>query len=142
MTERCEVIILGCVAQKRQRRAPAAELYDSQLWRARKRYAEEDGRPWLILSAQHGLVRPTDWLAPYEWTMRDWKRYPRELRELVRRNERELAAFGFRTVELHAGKPYVQLLGVGPVLIDCPLAGLGIGEQLGWYRERRQAVAS
>ena len=51
-------VLLGCVSQKRDSPAPAKDLYRSQLWRRRRAYAEASGRPWMILSALHGLVDP------------------------------------------------------------------------------------
>src|SRR5512133_3761902 len=60
------VILLGCVKRKRATRPPARDLYISPLWRARRRYADASGLPWLILSAQHGLVDPDEVLEPYD----------------------------------------------------------------------------
>jgi hypothetical protein len=39
------VILLGCVKQKLDHRAPAKELYRSPLWKARRGYAEASGLP-------------------------------------------------------------------------------------------------
>lgn len=60
------VILLGCVKQKRERRAPARHLYISALWRGRRAYAEAGGQEWLILSAKHGLLDPDQIVAPYD----------------------------------------------------------------------------
>lgn len=60
------VVLLGCVKTKLDRRAPAKDLYCSRLWVWRRAYAEANGRPWLILSAMHGLVEPEAQLDPYD----------------------------------------------------------------------------
>ena len=39
---------------------PACEAYTSPLHLAAQRYARATGRPWFILSALHGLLRPDD----------------------------------------------------------------------------------
>jgi hypothetical protein len=46
--------------------APAKDLYISDLWHKRRVYSESTGQPWMILSAEHGLVDPDQTLEPYD----------------------------------------------------------------------------
>lgn len=124
----------------------AADLYmASQLFRGRRRYAEATGTPWAILSALHGVVTPERGLAPYD--------FPIQRRRLVQpvgwaigcvQDCYSLAGrqLGDRlTVEIHAGRPYVELLergryhaGATLLRFTHPVRGLQIGQQLAFYR--------
>lgn len=62
-----EIVLVGCTKTKRDSPALARDLYDeSPLFRKRKVLARRRGQEWAILSAEHGLVRPGDWLEPYD----------------------------------------------------------------------------
>ena len=65
------VIVVACGSAKANQTRPAAELYTGSLFRAARRAAEADGRGWLICSAEHGLVPPTQVLDPYERALTD-----------------------------------------------------------------------
>ena len=60
------VLLVSCSKSKLDHPAAAKELYTSPLFRHARHYAEGLGAPWFILSAEHGLVAPDEWLAPYE----------------------------------------------------------------------------
>jgi len=134
------VILVGCVKLKLDRPAPAKNLYCSPLWRHRRRYAEASGRPWLILSARHGLIDPDRRIAPYDLALgqltaaqrREWgERVARQLEE-------KLGPIAGTTFELHAGAVYRRAIEPGIAerggVVTAPLARLGQGEQLAWYR--------
>ncbi len=53
-----DVVLVGCVKSKRSHGAPAEDLYTSDYFAKMRAYAEHTGRPWFILSAEHGLKRP------------------------------------------------------------------------------------
>jgi hypothetical protein len=139
-TDGTRVILLGCVKQKHDHQAAAKDLYRSRLWTARRGYAEASGRPWLILSAKHGLLDPDARVSPYDVELRtlnaterrDWGE--RTVREL----EQRLGPLSGMTFEVHAGAAY--RLAIEPGLerldanLDAPLARLSIGRQPAWYR--------
>jgi hypothetical protein len=58
------VYLVSCVARKRHVAAPAKDLYLSVWFRKARAYVESFGCPWFILSAERGLVRPDQILAP------------------------------------------------------------------------------
>lgn len=60
------VVLVGCVKTKVGHGAPAKDLYVSDYFAKMRAYAEASGLPWFILSAEHGLVSPDEWLEPYE----------------------------------------------------------------------------
>lgn len=140
---RPDLIVLGCVAGKGRQAAPARDLYTSQLWQARRGYADATGCPWQIFSAAHGLILPTLVIEPYEQTFKDRKW--RNWRAVVSARAADtIRLAGATRVELHAGEDYlVDLL---PELarrgIEAtrPVQGLGIGEQLRWYAERTREL--
>jgi hypothetical protein len=134
-----DIVLVGCVKTKLPTAAPADELYTSPLFRKRRRYAEAAGRPWFILSALHGLVRPDLVLEPYDMYLagqpvtyrRQWAL--RVVSDLI-------AAVGpleGRTIELHAGASYVEplepLLAAAGADVRVPLRGLNQGQHLAWY---------
>ncbi|QGF22599.1 DUF6884 domain-containing protein [Raineyella fluvialis] len=58
--------LVSCGKAKRSAPSAAADLYTSDSFRKRRAIAEDAGRAWFILSAQHGLVPPDEVLAPYD----------------------------------------------------------------------------
>jgi hypothetical protein len=137
---RTRVVLLACVSGKRAHPAPAQDLYVSAWFVKARSFAMASGRPWFILSAMHGLVRPGEILAPYEASLnampvaqrRAWaERVATKLHE---------AAPGLACATLLAGARYRELLqphlaGRG-VTVEVPMAGLRIGEQLRWLNRR------
>lgn len=134
-----DIVLIGCVKSKRPVAAEARDLYTSDYFLKMRRYAETSGLPWYILSAEHGLVAPTDWLEPYERylpdTSRDYRRaWGQKVGEQL---ERAVGSLSGKLVEVHAGSAYVEAL--APVLrslgadLHDRLEGLSIGRRLSWY---------
>jgi hypothetical protein len=61
-----DLVLVSCVKEKGAVPAFARDLYVSTLFRTMRAYAESAECPWFILSAEHGLVTPEEWLAPYD----------------------------------------------------------------------------
>jgi uncharacterized HhH-GPD family protein len=149
------VVLVGCVKTKALEASPARDLYLSPLFERRRRYAESSGRPWYILSAEHGLLDPGSLIEPYDVYLADQSAdYRRAWGEWV---AAKLARVHGLTdglaIEVHAGAAYVEAIDEplrrhGAVLLT-PLAGLRRGEQLSWYdgsgeeiRSQEQALPS
>lgn len=134
-TRPCAVLV-ACCGRKLPHAAPAQELYQSDLFRKARAYAERAGR-WLILSAEHGVVAPDDVLAPYDRTLDGMSRAERlQWAERVRRR-------------LSPAEHYVVLAGekycgwIDPSFsVERPLLGLGIGQQLSWLKKELDATSS
>lgn len=112
----------------------ARDLYQGELFKRARRVAEQWGDRWYILSAEHGLVDPTQYLAPYD------KALSKMTRDQRKSWSREVAWTITTILEpdedvvIFAGTPYREFL--VPELeraghrVFVPLAGLGIGQQL------------
>ncbi|WP_344220483.1 DUF6884 domain-containing protein [Kribbella sancticallisti] len=136
---RADIVLITCVKSKLSHPAAAKDLYTSSLFRKERAYAEQTGRPWFILSAEHGLVAPEEWLAPYERYLPDtsagyraaWGAWVAARLELI------AGPLNGKTIEVHAGSAYVaailpHLSALGASVED-PLRGLTMGERLAWY---------
>ena len=134
-----DVALVACSRVKLDRAAPACDLYFSPLFRAARAHAERQYGPgrWLILSAHWGLVDPERVLGPYDVTLADFA--PVQRHAWATRVAEDLSARFDRstTFWFHAGalyrEPLMQLV-ANPT--RAPLAGLRIGQQIAWYRQR------
>ena len=61
-----KICIVSCTSRKRDSSMRAENLYCSELFYRSRRYAQANYDGWLILSAKHGLIRPSDIIAPYD----------------------------------------------------------------------------
>ena len=140
---KADIVLIGCVKSKRPVAAEAQDLYTSDYFLKMRRYAETSGLPWFILSAEHGLVAPSDWLEPYERylpdTSRDYRRaWGQQVGEQL---ERAAGSLSGKVVEVHAGSAYVEA--IAPVLrargadVHDKLEGLSIGRRLSWYLQNQ-----
>lgn len=141
-----DVVLVTCVKTKRADPSAAKDLYISPLFRRQRKYAEQTGKPWFILSAEHGLVAPEEWLAPYERYLPDT---PSEYRDawgrwVVARLELLLGPLRGLALEVHAGADYAHAI-AEPVhqagaRLMLPLEGLSQGQRLHWYAARTPNV--
>lgn len=134
------LILVGCVKTKVDHPALAKDLYDSPLWRKRRRYAEATGMPWAILSAEHGMVDPETYLEPYDrYLGRESAAYRRKwAARTAEQVLRRLDNLDLNAVEVHAGAAYVagglgERLEKAGVEVLWPVEGMPFGTQLAWY---------
>ena len=133
------VLLIACAKSKLAQPAAAKDLYVSPLFTRERRYAESRGVPWFILSAEHALVAPDEWLSPYERYLPEtpasyraaWGRWVAERLDLL------VGPLAGMLVEIHAGAAYVNAVAEsvaakGAALLT-PLAGLSMGQRLSWY---------
>ncbi|WP_410506784.1 DUF6884 domain-containing protein [Mycobacterium sp. 29Ha] len=134
-----DIILVTCVKSKAARPSAAKDLYTSALFKKQRAYAEKASVPWFILSAEHGLVAPDEWLAPYERYLPEtpasyraaWGTWVAERLELL------AGPLVDKTIEIHAGSTYLdtvrpELEKRGARVLD-PLQGLQMGPRLAWY---------
>jgi Family of unknown function (DUF6884) len=138
------VLVLACGAAKADHSRPAMDLYTGSLFRAARRAAQADGRPWLICSAEYGLVDPRRPLDPYERALADTEADVARLGGLIAgQRHLLLAAAGTGRelgVEVWAPARYTAALRAGGVDVHLtPLAGLGLGAQIGWLTRHAHA---
>jgi hypothetical protein len=134
-----DIVLVTCVKTKRRKPCAAKDLYVSSLFVKQRAYAEQSGVPWFIVSAEHGLVVPDEWLSPYERYLSDTPSTFRSAWGLWVAARLQLLAgpLSGRIIEAHAGSAYIdalrpQLEAQGATLVD-PLQGLSMGARLAWY---------
>lgn len=134
-----DILLVTCVKAKAPSPRAAQDLYISPLFVRQRAYAEALGVPWFILSAEHGLVAPEEWCAPYERYLPDTPASYQEAwgRWVVERLALLTGDLPGRSVEIHASSDYVRaiqdpLRKRGAVVLE-PLKGLRPGERLAWY---------
>ena len=114
----------------------AKDLYCSVWFGKAKRFVEERGGPWFVLSAKYGLVGSDEEISPYELTLNQMKAPQRRawsdrvLEQLFSHVEEG------SIVTILAGAHYrehlIPRLEERGVQVSVPMKGLGIGEQLSW----------
>lgn len=140
------IYLVACCATKDPRREPlpAKDRYVSQLYGMARRHVEAQLMPsdqWFILSAEHGLLPPD---TPIHWYDTSLHRMGAEARlqwaKRVWQGLRPQLAAGDRVVffagRLYRENLYYWLNGLPDFQVAAPMAGLGIGHQLGWLAER------
>jgi len=122
------LVLVACCSKKMSWAAPARDIYLSPLFRKSRRYAEQHGDGWFILSAKHGLLHPADIIEPYDETLnhkgvgarRNWTTMVAG--QLHPHRERQLVVL--------AGGLYCEW--TSGFLVHRPMRGLGIWAQMGW----------
>lgn len=152
------LVIVGCGKTKRDVPSKAKDLYTGQLFRAARKYAETHGDGWVIMSAGHGLLDPNQKIEPYDrtlvgmgfddrrqvgaWCQADFRQVMQSLGAKETNGQ-----YPRIRIVLLAGQDYAKTLTQFTWLrnhkdwIEQPLAGLGIGERLAWFKARASQVA-
>lgn len=133
------IVLVACSKKKLNYLEQAKNLYQGHLFKLARRYAEQVGDEWYILSAKWGLVHPDQILEPYNVTLSDYPPLRRALWGFMVRSQLKFHApvpFSNRLIVL-AGKQYrVQILLPLDYHVEVPLDGLGIGQQMSWLKEQ------
>jgi cytoplasmic iron level regulating protein YaaA (DUF328/UPF0246 family) len=135
------IALVGCVKSKQSSPAPAGELYTSPLFRALRQYAYENADAWYVLSAEHGLLRPDQVIAPYERTLNAMPKRSRT--QWASQVQGQLLAELPEEAEiiLLAGSRYrddlVPFLEQHGFSVTVPLEGLPLGRQLQRLKQLR-----
>jgi hypothetical protein len=135
------IVCISCVKSKRIYPCAAKDMYTSPLFRRMFLYAQQL-RPQMIfiLSAEYGLLKPDDVIAPYEKTLKTMKTSERSAwagNVLLRlREEANLQEDKFIFL---AGAPYRENLVRHIRHYEVPMEGLSFGRQLQWLTERVSA---
>lgn len=155
------LVLVACSQTKAGHTTAAEHLYTSQLFKASARWAKANGDDWLILSAKHGLVEPTQELEPYDQRLTGDKHAKRAWGfrvqagfagwcldqdeagnpvETIQKQPGGVKQVALRIIVL-AGKDYVANL---PQWMqercEQPLAGKQIGERLRWLKQQNEAA--
>lgn len=139
--------LISCASMKQNREAEASELYISPLFKNSMQYAKERFDKFFILSAKHGLLKPTDKIHPYDMTLNTMNKEERiawaedvfkKLLKVVSQKDEIVFLAGANYREFLEKK--IKEKGNRT---SCPLYKMSIGEQLQWYscfREHKDRI--
>jgi hypothetical protein len=66
-----DIILLGSIGDRVNVPAPAKEIYREVPFQLSRLDAELSGAEWFVLSAEHGLLAPNEWMSPDSRTLAD-----------------------------------------------------------------------
>ncbi len=135
--------LIGCTKSKLPHRSKAEDLYSpSAMFRGRRTYVQRSCDTWFILSAEHGVLSPSEELEPYDVTLvgqpqavkRQWSR------RVVTQLGQAIDDLSRATFEIHAGKDYwgyglADSLRAAGAIVEIPTEGMPQGMQLRFYRD-------
>ncbi len=132
------IVLVSCVSKKLSHKAKARDLYISPLFRMNLQYAQQfSSQKVFVLSAKYGLVQLDEEIEPYDITLnkmsaRERKNWAvRVVSQLQKQCDLENDHF-----VILAGQKYRQSLLPQLKSYEVPLAGLRIGEQLQFLKEK------
>lgn len=133
------ILVMACTKTKLDRPACAYKLYTGVIWQEWRKHGPVDGLPngWamFVLSAEHGLIRSWERIAPYNRTLSDKRN--RELFPIVEKQWKQaVSEWGWNNCEVVVvGGEMYQRLATGAGL---PIVGRIDGKPLGIGLLRRR----
>ncbi len=130
-------VLISCSKSKLEAPAPARSLYTGQLFKKAVGWAERHQLQWFVVSALHGLLTPSQTVAPYNYTIKDMRGVEREqwAHRVVSADLTRYAAKHSHAI-LILPEPYRRFiepeLFKNKITYENPLAGKGIGQQINW----------
>ncbi|MEH1017965.1 DUF6884 domain-containing protein, partial [Micromonospora sp. CPCC 206060] len=134
------VVIVPCGGTKRDRPAPAGQMYTGSYHQACRRAAARIGGRLVILSARHGLLDPATWIEPYDLRMGQ----PGAVSvPTLRAQARRLGIDVAGTVTVLAGRDYADAVSAVWPHAHRPLDGTtGIWQQMAVLAELARAAST
>lgn len=138
LPRKCDLLLIGCGAEKGTERCQAQQLYTSQFFAAKRAFANSIGIRWAILSAKYGILHADRVIPPYNkrvdeltmWQKRQWAiRTAAQLLDWDRFVSQIAIVAG--DAYMH---PLTEILAAIGVEVVNPCQGLGIGKQIAWLR--------
>jgi len=134
------IALISCGKNKLSENVAAKDLYIGDLFKKARKYSEKHHDQYYILSALHELLDPETSIDPYNYTLNDlskeqiisWSKnvYQQIIDNIGESSEVEIS--------IYAGDKYrkylVPLLEQQGIKVNIPLKGLGIGQQLSWFK--------
>jgi len=132
------IVLISCVSKKLDRKSTAENIYISPLFKKNLTYAKSlKPSEIYILSAEHGLLKLTDEIEPYDKTLnnmcsneiKEWsKKVIIQLKSLTDLKNDEFTFL--------AGEKYRKFLIPELNNVKIPMKGLKIGKQLQWLTKQ------
>jgi len=142
MNSHLPVYLVSCVSQKRDRAARAGDLYMSDWFLKARAYVAALGGEWLILSALHGAIAPTQEIEPYNVTLTTMSAAGRRAWGVRVAAQLDALIAPTRPVVFLAGRAYRDPLAAwAGERATAPMEGLGIGQQKAWLARQTQMAS-
>lgn len=135
---RNRIALVSCVASKGASTLRAEELYQSNWFRHARALARSAFDSWFILSAKHGLLNPSQVIAPYDLALRDLDDEESKVWAALVADKLSKTIGRPSEVMLLAGSDYRSKL--APLLealghtTVAPMSRMGIGSQIAWLK--------
>jgi hypothetical protein len=130
------------VGKKGTQPSAAKDLYQSDWFFKARKYVEQQGLDWCILSTKYGLVHRDTVIESYEQTLKvlpanQRRQWSEDVLNQIFQDYSEV-----KLIRLFAGEYYRQYLVTrleeAGYTVEVPLKGLGIGQQLSWFKSHTQ----
>jgi len=134
-----KIALISCTKLKQTYQCEAQEMYlPSQLFKKASYYIKQQNyNNWFILSAKYGLLNPSDLIESYDLTLNNMKSI--EVKKWSQKVFNQLINYDIYEIDFYAGEKYrkylISLLEQRNIICNIPLKGLGIGQQLKFYKE-------
>jgi hypothetical protein len=136
------IALISCTKLKETKPCVAANMYlPSPLFKKARKYVGAHYNRWYILSAEYGLLMPTHWVHPYDKTLNNM--LADSIKEWSEMVFTDILSIRPTEVDFYAGERYrkylIPLLEAESIKCNVPLKGMGIGEQLSWYKSKEES---
>ncbi|MBD1859968.1 MULTISPECIES: DUF6884 domain-containing protein [Leptolyngbya] len=130
--------LISCVDKKSTEPSAAKDLYQSNWFLKARTYVEQQEWNWCILSAKYGLLHQDAIIEPYERTLNSLSADQRRQWSEKVFDQILQTHSNAKLIHMFAGKHYrqylVPLLKEAGYIVEVPLEGFGIGQQLSWFK--------
>jgi len=144
------IVCVACGDKKKGYRAAAQDLYDGDLFKKSRVWAEQNSDEWVIASAKHGLLEPGTFVDPYNKKLGASAGDKSAAASLfavgphLPKNLFENGKYKPQAVRvvILGGKDYVDAvksLLPDSVIVEEPLQGKQIGERLQWLKQQNES---
>ncbi len=132
------IVLISCVSKKLDKKSTAENIYISPLFKKNLTYAKSlNPNRIYILSAEHGLLKLTDEIEPYDKTLNNMR--SNEIKEWSKKVINQLNSLtDLKNDEFTflAGEKYRKYLISELNNVKIPMKGLKIGKQLQWLTKQ------
>lgn len=132
------IVLISCVSKKLDRKSTAENIYISPLFKKNLTYAKSlNPNEIYILSAEHGLLKLTDEIEPYDKTLNNMR--SNEIKEWSKKvisQLKSLTDLKNDKFTFLAGEKYRKYLIPELNNVNIPMKGLKIGKQLQWLTKQ------
>lgn len=122
------IALISCSSLKTEYAAPAKDLYRGHMFLMAKKIIEHKKYPWFILSAKHGLLKPDDFIEPYNLSLKSMTKNQREKWAYCVNQKLKIINNKNEKILVFAGELYLNAV-QGFEVIN-PIKGLSLGYKM------------